>query len=148
MAYAEDLDRCTLLPLDCDALFAVGWLARGREFSQGTVESSFFERLEMLAVSPWQPVVFAGFHACDLCQFQPPMFSANLFIPYDGRIFVAPSAITHYIAAHWYRPPEEFVQAVITCPAMSTMEYKKAILANGGRTLVRAVRIRGSQIGR
>lgn len=30
----------------------------------------------------------------------------------DGRTFAAPDLICHYFAAHGYRPPEEFIEAV------------------------------------
>ena len=48
--------------------------------------------------------------------------------------------ITHYIAAHWYRPPDVFLEAVRACPPMRSMDYMKALLANGGRGLVRRAR--------
>lgn len=92
------------------------------------MSGSFFAKLASLCSLPWQPLVFAGSHRCDLCQFDGPQFSANLFVPHGGRIYVAPVAITHYIAAHWYHPPDIFIRAVLECPAMSSMEYKKAIL--------------------
>jgi hypothetical protein len=75
-------------------------------------------------------------HHCGLCQFEPPRFTSNVFVPFENRIFVAPVAITHYIAAHWYQPPEIFINAVLACPEMNSMQYKKAILANGGAVLL------------
>ncbi|WP_139215492.1 DUF7919 family protein [Lysobacter sp. cf310] len=87
-------------------------------------------------MNPWQPFVTAGLHSCELCQFDAPKFSANIFIPFEGRIFVAPVGIVHYIAAHWYLPPSRFQEAVMHCPSMRSMEYKKAILSNGGRPLI------------
>ncbi len=137
MASIKDLEPCNYFPVDCEALTAIGWLGRGVEFARGEVSGSFFAKLASLCSLPWQPLVFAGSHRCDLCQFDGPQFSANLFVPHGGRIYVAPVAITHYIAAHWYHPPDIFIRAVLECPAMSSMEYKKAILANGGRSLAR-----------
>lgn len=138
MAHLHDLGPCNYLPLDCDALTSVGWLGRDAEFPQGSVSKKFFIKLCKLCSSPWQPVIAAGFHYCDLCQYEPPKFSNNVFIPFENRIFVAPVAIVHYIAAHWYQPPEIFIHAVLKCPEMKSMSYKKAILSNGGRSLVRA----------
>jgi DNA-binding LytR/AlgR family response regulator len=60
-----------------------------------------------------------------------------LFIPYGGRTFAAPEGITHYISAHWYLPPDEFVQAVTACPEMRSAEYGQALAANGGRQLAK-----------
>jgi hypothetical protein len=138
MAQFDDLTPCTYLPVPSESLVSVGWLSKGHEFPRGEVSATFFETLKSLCREPWQPVVAAGGHQCELCQFEGPRFYSNVFVPYEGSIYVAPVAITHYIAAHWYRPPDVFVQAVLECPPMNSMAYKKAILTNGGRTLVKA----------
>lgn len=136
MTFLKDLGPCTYLPLSCEALVAVGWLGRDSEFEKGAVTEEFVRKLSELTREPWQPVVSAGFHSCDLCQFDGPRSTNNVFIPFKAKIYVAPTAIVHYIKAHWYRPPELFIEAVLACPAMKSMEYKKALLANGGRSLV------------
>ena len=136
MAHFKDLEQYADFSTSCEVLTAVGWLTRDVPFDRGDVAQSFFARLKELCASPWQPIVSMGLHPCDLCQFDAPMFTANLFVPYQGRIYVAPVAITHYVASHWYRPPDVFVLAVMTCPNMNSMAYKKAILENGGRVLV------------
>lgn len=64
--------------------------------------------------------------------------AASLFIPGDGVIYVAPVSLSHYIDAHGYRPPERFEQAVERCPAMRSSAYFQALLASGGRELIRA----------
>ncbi len=138
MALLKDLEQCNYLPLPSDNLLAVGWLSRASEFLQGEVSPAFFQKLSALCSEPWQPVVSAGFHVCELCQFQGPRFSANVFVPFGGLIYVAPVAITHYIASHWYKPPAVFIDAVMECPPMNTMAYKKSILSNGGREFARA----------
>jgi len=138
MASITDLSPCHYIPIDCAALVAVGWLGEGSEFTRGSVSSEFFDKLKKLCADPWQPVVAAGYHSCELCQFDAPRFSSNIFIPYKGQIFVAPVGIVHYIAAHRYLPPLVFIEAVIACPPIHSMEYKKALLANGGRSLVKA----------
>jgi hypothetical protein len=97
----------------------------------------FFRKLAQLCADPWQPVVSAGAHACELCQFDAPQFSANVFVPHAGKIYAAPVAVVHYVAAHWYCPPQVFIDAVLACPHMTSMEYKKALLANRGRGLLR-----------
>lgn len=136
MAHFKDLERCAYFPELCGVLTAVGWLARENEFNRGDVPKDFFAKLKGFCASPWQPVVSMGLHTCELCQFDAPAFGANLFVPYQGRIYVAPVGIVHYIASHWYRPPDVFVQAVMECPAMNSMAYKRGILENGGRALV------------
>jgi hypothetical protein len=135
MAHFKDLEPFSSA---CEALTAVGWLTRDVSFDRGDVPPEFFTRLKELCAAPWQFVVSMGLHPCDLCQFDALAFTANLYVPYQGRIYVAPVGITHYVAAHWYRPPDVFVQAVMECPKMDSMAYKKALLENGGRGLVRA----------
>jgi hypothetical protein len=125
-----------LLPCRKRCVVAVGWLGTEAAFETGRVSEPFFCRLKDLCSAPWQPVASCGFHVCEFCQFDAPAFSANGFVPHQGKIYVAPVAIVHYIAAHWYRPPQIFADAVMTCPPVRSMDYKKAILANGGRNLL------------
>lgn len=138
MTEIKDLEKCTYFPLDCDSLIAIGWLSNNIKFQKGPVEKNFYNKLNEYVKDPWEPVSSAGIHNCELCQFNPPGFYRNLFIPYKGNIYVSPEGIVHYIAAHWYQPPAVFVDAVLNCPEMRSMEYKKAILANGGRGLLRS----------
>lgn len=141
MPYVEDLATLDALPIPSGPLVAVGWLSREVPHAQGPVARDFFERLCALCRDPWQPVISAGFHVCELCQFDGPRHTSNIFVPFGGRIYVAPVAITHYIASHWYKPPDVFIQAVTECPPMNSMEYKRAILSNGGRGLVKAAAV-------
>ena len=138
MASIVDLEPFNYLPLDCAALVAVGWLGEDSQFPRGSVSPEFFQKLKALCIDPWQPVAAAGRHSCELCQFDAPSFSHNVFVPHQGQIFVAPIAIVHYIAAHHYLPPRVFVEAVLVCAPTHSMEYKKALLSNGGRSLVKS----------
>ncbi|RZI58236.1 MAG: hypothetical protein EOP37_16735 [Rubrivivax sp.] len=136
MTTLKDLDRCTYFPVDCEALLAVGWLGVDADYPLGEVHADFFEKLKALCAEPWQPVAAAGFHQCELCQFEGPRFSSNLFVPFGGCIYVAPIGIVHYIAAHRYLPPKVFIDGVLACPPMRSMQYHKALLVNGGRSLL------------
>lgn len=44
-------------------------------------------------------------------------------------MYAAPSLILHYILAHGYKPPQEFIDAVINSPDASSEEYYQKILA-------------------
>ncbi|MBN2313832.1 MAG: hypothetical protein JXM79_07870 [Sedimentisphaerales bacterium] len=136
MTEYADLTKCSYFSFECEALLAVGWLSANSQYETGDSDPAFFARLLELARSPWEPGVCMGYHECELCQFQPAMGKSNIFVPYQGSIYVAPELIVHYIAAHRYKPPQVFVDAVMTCPEMNSMDYKKALLANGGRSLV------------
>ena len=112
----------------------------GNDFPVGTVPEAFYRRLTELLRDPWQPFAAAGMHQCSLCQFDGATGTANVFVPFNGRILVAPELILHYINCHNYCPPEEFVDAVLECPDTRSMDYKRKLIANGGRPLLRAKR--------
>jgi hypothetical protein len=136
MATITDLERCDYFPSEGASLIAIGWLGATSEFNRGPVDGEFFLKLRELARAPWEPVMSFGVHACELCQFDAPAFASNVFVPYDGRIYVAPVGVIHYIAAHWYQPPSVFVDAVKACPDMRGMDYFRAIVACGGKGLL------------
>ena len=138
MAWFADLSPCTYFGEECaTSLRSVGWLERGRPFVTGAVNSEVFVRLVEIIKDPWQPPFFAGFHRCDLCLYEGDSAGVkNVFIPGDGVVFVCPELIAHYMNAHWYRPPDEFCRAVLSCPAMRSVLYLKALLANGVKPLV------------
>ena len=149
MTFFADLSPCDYFPLDAQAkVQAVGWLDVECPYPNGDVEEQFVAKLVELLVDPWQPAVAMGRHECPFCRFSggPATFqykdttvcigASNLFVPATGVIYAAPSLILHYIDSHGYAPPKHFQKAVMECPPMKSMRYLKAILANGGRTLV------------
>ncbi|WP_426746927.1 hypothetical protein VZQ01_03915 [Myxococcus faecalis] len=143
MAHFEDLSPCAYFPGGDDRLVAVGWLEREHPFPRGEVDADFFAALVRLCVEPWQPVVFAGRHACSLCRFSGgpgalsydsltvSLGSANVFVPDGTRVFVAPTTVLHYLDAHGYTPPREFQEAVLRCPPMRSMPYLRALKESG-----------------
>ena len=48
--------------------------------------------------------------------------------------------IRHYINAHGYQPPEDFCREVPECPDAEMMDFKRAVLDNGGRALIAALK--------
>ena len=135
-AYAD------LTPLDyfgekfAPDLRSIGWLGREADFDRGEVARDFFDRLVELMGVRFEPIIAVGPHVCDLCQFDGPGGSGNLFVPGDGHLLVCPELIVHYIAAHHYRPPTLFQDAVMRCPQPGGMAYRKLFLASGGRSLL------------
>jgi len=110
---------------------AVGWLGEGKPFSQGQVSDAFVKRLGALMQRFEQPFFFMGAHACELCPASGPRASGqyNLWVPGNGVIYVVPYLIQHYIHEHHYRPPDEFLDAVLRCPDTDTSEYRAAMSA-------------------
>lgn len=127
MAWFEDLQACTYFRGDCSRLLAVGWLEQGRPYSRGRCTPAFTARLEALLKAPWEPESFIGPHYCDFCPPRVASGYANLFVPAADAVFVAPELVAHYIARHGYRPPDQFVSAVLACPPMGSPEYLAAV---------------------
>jgi hypothetical protein len=137
-----------------DRMVPVGWLNPSEDFDRGEVSHEFVAALFRLLLNPWQPGIAMGFHSCPFCRFSggPSSFSMlesndsvtlgrdNVYVPADGRVFVAPSLVIHYIDAHQYRPPDDFQAAVLNCPEMRSMAYLKALRANAPESLTRVGR--------
>ena len=131
MAWYADLEHLDYFDgsfdVDTTMLRAVGWLAHGHEFKQGGVDLAAVDKLRTLLVSPWQPDRFRGGHRCDIClasgQVRLPAGSNNLFVPAEESVYVAPELLLHYIEEHRYKPPDEFVRAMLNCPPTASAAY-------------------------
>lgn len=151
MTYYPDLSPFPISdPNVSGNFFAVGWLDSQHEYSRGAVSEIFLERLWMFCRYP--ALVMRGFHLCEFC---PPLKKNVKFpgfeSPYEilkaqresvviklgyaeidvfaknGMIYHAPNLIYHYVLDHKYRPPDPFVQAVLTCPLPNTEEYENML---------------------
>lgn len=141
----EDLTECDYFGEEYSKILtAVGWLEGGKTFSTGTIPKDVYSKLCEFSKKPWTFAVFMGYHHCSLCKSQfennNPKGVSNIFIPHNGKIYVCPELITHYINNHFYLPPREFIEAVYLCPPQGSMEYLKKILENGGRQLVKSMK--------
>ena len=134
--YADDRE-CDFFGAEySSSIRAIGWLDQAQRFETGTTDESVFKSLQVLFQSPYAPFVSPGVHICNLCQYAGAIGNTTLLVPGDGVLYVCPELILHYVSAHWYKPPELFCQAVLECPPLNSIEYKKRLLANGGRKLV------------
>ena len=152
MPELADGDHCIAVPCsEGIPLVCIGWLSSQSDFRTGRVSESFFRILCSHLKSAWNPpFACAGKHDCDLCQFgrSTTRFAdfeftsasgSELFIPTGDSIFVAPVAIAHYIAAHRYLPPDDFIRAVEACPAQRSTAYLQLLLRSGGRAWLSAL---------
>lgn len=136
MSAYRDLSPWGELPVIADNILAVGWLDNSVTYPRGPTPESVYRRLQSFAQKPWQPFIACGYYECGLCQFAGEQRGTNnLYIPFNGKIYVAPELITHYINAHFYQPPTVFCEAVIECPAMDSMDYKRLLIACHGHVL-------------
>ena len=103
----------------------VGWLDREHYFPKGSVPDGVLRKLKDLAFTP--AVRHRGYHHCEFCgPFAGLRWSKSerkgstvIVVCSKDKIYAAPKLIIHYIEAHSYLPPTEFLQAVEGKPNQS-----------------------------
>jgi hypothetical protein len=105
----------------------VGWLSAAQSFRRGDPDESFVNALQRLVLSAVN--LYRGYHLCEFCHSSPIEALPNGFrviepLPgtrgngeirvtgANGITYVAPVLVIHYVVAHSYLPPQEFVDAV------------------------------------
>lgn len=124
MAYFSDLSQYEYsrhLNRHGEELFNVGWLERRAPYQQGDVQPELVAKL--LVLCKWPVNRYRGWHGCHFCTEYPVRVidSDGEFCLGDGEIhisgidrksrYVAPNLIYHYVVAHRYLPPREFLEA-------------------------------------
>jgi len=106
----------------------VGWLSATHPVSSCAPDERLVIALERLVGSPVN--LYRGSHLCEFCPPPPTTLSPGGIPMLDplpgttgngeiritaanGTIYVAPVLILHYVVAHGYQPPQEFVDAAI-----------------------------------
>ncbi|MGO1056455.1 DUF7919 family protein [Crossiella sp. CA198] len=160
MAVYEDLSRYGYQPVEVVGaeVLTVGWLGAGVEFERGEPAADFVDALRKLAAfeSVGQT---RGYHYCWLCQavagfdWEPAeipcaeaergaltLGSAEIHVPgAGGVVYAAPNLICHYVLAHQYSPPAEFVAAVLAASARGGVEWGRVKAALPVGAVVRGV---------
>jgi hypothetical protein len=97
----------------------VGWLDSGVPHSRGAPPADLAETLQRMRRTH-RARQTRGFHLCPWCApglARPlddcPRGSAEIRVPGDGVVYAAPELVAHYVEAHEYLPPAEFVRAVL-----------------------------------
>jgi hypothetical protein len=125
MTYFADLTPYTYLADEdrtAGAVLNVGWLDDGHPFPTGQCPDGVVAVLNRLVRAPVQ--LTRGYHYCELCQqaLGPQADRAALdgVVRGNGEIrvrgrgvgYAAPVLLVHYVMAHDYLPPAEFLRAV------------------------------------
>jgi len=109
--YREDLSPCPIELTDPVTTGRnIGWLENGYSFETGHTPWRFLWKLRLLARDVKNPMW--GFHACEFCRWANGNGEIHV-VGSDGVTYVAPQLIVHYIATHRYRPPQQFIDAVL-----------------------------------
>ena len=115
-------------------LVNVGWMEPPHPMPAGDAPSGFAERLATFCA--WDKLVnlLAGHQDCGFCHvtysdhckgFKSPLGNGEIRVLGNGVVYAAPSLICHYVAAHSYLPPAEFVAAVMSGPRPGDRVYLK-----------------------
>jgi hypothetical protein len=113
----------------------IGWLDSAHDFAKGTPPKGFIDRLRVISCTRIKQM--RGFQICDFCSdlrsflkprewsdqdkaFYHSCFADGRFssaeirvIGLNGRIYASPVMLAHYVEAHHYLPPQEFIDAVM-----------------------------------
>jgi len=105
-------------------LLNVGWLDASHPYAKGDVPEKFLDHLFDLCRS--QVNRTRGWQECQFCEkanlgvrvvkdeTELVLGSAEIRVPGEGGlIYASPNLIYHYVAAHGYRPPDAFIEAVM-----------------------------------
>jgi hypothetical protein len=90
----------------------IGWLDVNHPFPTGQTSEEFRAKLGQLCRLRVNQT--RGFHPCYFCKGREgPGSSYEIRVTGDGRVYAAPSLVHHYVVGHNYRPPDEFIAAVL-----------------------------------
>lgn len=104
----------------------VGWLTRTKPFPTGDSPPEFQEKLLELCVVGGMNYTL-GYHMCDLCRRreivcvrwqgrEQRLGSGEIWVIGQQATYAAPDLVIHYVAAHRYCPPRDFIDGVLTGP--------------------------------
>ena len=130
MAYYKDLDPCGYFDrppyiYGFKKLYAIGWIDKGQPYKNGKVSRKFIEKLKELINNPHVGMPYMGYHRCFLCsEF---LGDDELFVVGKNKIYACPDSMDHYIEKHEYRPPQEFIDAVMNTKILIGEDYKNRI---------------------
>jgi|SRR4051812_30264574 hypothetical protein len=118
MSYFADLTPHTYTSTDGQTVLNVGWLDAAHPFESGETSVKFRDALRKLCEH--RMGLHRGFHECQFCPpEEPPLNPTRIgngqirVMALDGSWYAAPTMIHHYVTAHRYLPPQEFIDAVL-----------------------------------
>jgi hypothetical protein len=121
---------------------AVGYLARGYDYTEGETPEAVFDCLALLVLASRFTIHSLGYHYCDLgpCglnqpqrklywgdQVIPSRCTTEILVPGKKVVYRSPALILHYMRSHRYLPPSCFIEAVLACPEPGSVKYLSAM---------------------
>jgi hypothetical protein len=120
----------------------VGWLGEGELFPTGETSQEFKAKLFEFCLDEYLVNIARGFHTCELCNIsdeewyeqskarygeEAPWWSlgnGEIRVIGQSAVYAAPTLIYHYVVEHNYKPPEEFIEAVLSGPPPGSKEHE------------------------
>ncbi len=137
MSYFKDLTSFTYCKEEDDAL-NIGFLSGSHKFVRGPIPREILHTLIELTKTLY--IQHRGCYVCDICEpttevksnseylsaWESTRHGSALFrvVSKSGQAYIAPTLIVHYITEHQYRPPDEYLEAVV---GMTVKEYIEKI---------------------
>ncbi|HEV3416732.1 MAG TPA: hypothetical protein VG056_07975 [Pirellulales bacterium] len=127
MTYFPDLSQYNYNKMSEPDVLNVGWLDAREPYKSGASPPEFHDALATLCRSPI--MLHRGFHVCQFCSsavktadwYSAARGNGQIRVrDENGQVFAAPTLIHHYVVVHRYRPPDEFIQAVISAVRASS----------------------------
>lgn len=126
----EDLTQCNYFA-EFFPTIAIGWLENGKPFVTGETSKEIVERIHTYNKTSGMYYRFLGYHECDFCDYiNIELGATTILIFYKEKVYACPALIIHYIEKHQYRPPDEFIEAVLNYNHQLAVEYFKKIREN------------------
>jgi hypothetical protein len=105
----------------------IGWLDRAYPYPAGKTNKKFHVKLRQISLLRVKQT--RGFHTCYFCKGpNRPHGSAEIRVPGEGKVYAAPELVHHYVVAHRYKPPEEFIAAVLAWVVAEDADARKRVL--------------------
>ncbi len=117
MAFFEDLSPYAYFHPEPDpsGTVNVGWLDWSHPIPVGDTPELFRAKLRRLCERRTKRTT--GQYLCPFCWgTERPTSWTELRVPGRGeRVYASPSIVHHYVDVHRYKPPQEFIDAVMAC---------------------------------
>ncbi len=113
LAYFQDLTPYTYsLAAEEHGVLNIGWLCESQPYTTGSTSQEFQDALADLVLR--QVMLHRGAHRCDLGCSNYTLGNGQIrVLGRDQQWYSAPKLVHHYVVEHHYRPPDEFISAVL-----------------------------------
>jgi hypothetical protein len=97
----------------------IGWLDKGQDYTKGEVPVGFLKKLANAEILAHHK----GGHRCPFCGGG---YSSQVhYVQGNGIKYVFPQMLSHYISEHNYKPPQEFIDAVMSLKDKKEERFKQ-----------------------